>query len=292
MQRASPSRLAPVGTGIVYCVIGLALAAGGVWLGILGGSLYYVIAGLGILVTGALLVAGRRSALCVYAAVLIGTLVWAIGEIGFDWWPLAERGDVVFPLGVWLLTPWITRNLGHGAPSSRKAMSLPLWGGVVASVVVLILGLSSTYHEIDGTIGPVASGAPLQDSAGQPDEDWRSCGRTQFGQRYSPLAEITPANVKDLKIAWVFRTGDLPDKNDPGETTFEVTPIKVRDTLYRQRRCGCPTSVARDRATARRPDRDRQADPSRAHRCERQALGDSGGQERCVGVGLLRIMFG
>jgi quinoprotein glucose dehydrogenase len=139
---------------------------------------------------------------------------------------------VVFPLGLWLLTPWITRNLRHGTPSSRKAMTLPLWGGVIASVVVLIVGLSSTYHEIDGAIGPVASGAPLQESAGQPDEDWRSYGRTQFGQRYSPLAEITPANVKDLKVAWVFRTGDLPTKNDSGETTFEVTPIKVRDTLY------------------------------------------------------------
>jgi quinoprotein glucose dehydrogenase len=226
------SRTVPVATGVIYCVIGLALAAGGLWLAILGGSLYYVIAGLGILVTGALLVAGRPSALCIYGAVLIGTLIWAIVEIGFDWWPLAARGDVVFPLGLWLLTPWIMRNLRHGAPSSRTAMALPLWVGVVASVAVLMIGLTSTYHEIDGTIGSAASGAPPQESAGQPDEDWRSYGRTQFGQRYSPLAEITPANVKDLKIAWVFRTGDLPGKNDPGETTFEVTPIKVRDTLY------------------------------------------------------------
>jgi quinoprotein glucose dehydrogenase len=230
---ASPgSRLVPVVTGVIYCVIGLALAAGGAWLAILGGSLYYLIGGLGILVTGALLVGGRRSSLWVYAAVLIGTLAWAISEIGFDWWPLAARGDVVFPLGLWLLVPWITRNLPRGAPSSHTAMTLPLWGAIVASVAVLIVGLSSTYHEIDGAIGPVAAAAAPQESAGQPDEDWRSYGRTQFGQRYSPLAEITPANAKDLKVAWVFRTGDLPGKNDPGETTFEVTPIKVRDTLY------------------------------------------------------------
>jgi hypothetical protein len=92
-------RRAPVVTGIVYCIVGFALASGGLWLAVLGGSLYYVIAGLGILLTGGLLIAGRRSALWVYAAVLIGTLAWAIGEIGFDWWPLAARGDVVFPLG-------------------------------------------------------------------------------------------------------------------------------------------------------------------------------------------------
>ena len=33
-------------------------------------------------------------------------------------------------------------------------------------------------------------------------------------------------------MAWIFRTGDVATPNDSGETTFEVTPIKVRDTLY------------------------------------------------------------
>ncbi|MGO1079865.1 glucose/quinate/shikimate family membrane-bound PQQ-dependent dehydrogenase [Inquilinus sp. CA228] len=232
MSPASRFRPVLLISGLIYAVIGLALAAGGAWLGVLGGSLYYLIAGLGILVTGALLMAGRPSALWVYAAVLIATLVWAIGEIGFDWWPLAARGDVVFLLGLWLLTPWVTRALGRRGGSLRRSATLPLWGGMAASVVVLAVGLLSTYHEIEGTAGSAVAGAPPQPEAGQPDEDWRSYGRTQFGQRYSPLAEITPANVKSLKVAWTFRTGDLPGANDPGETTFEVTPIKVRDTLY------------------------------------------------------------
>ena len=38
--------------------------------------------------------------------------------------------------------------------------------------------------------------------------------------------------MKNLKVAWTFRTGDLPGPNDPVETTFEVTPIKVRNALY------------------------------------------------------------
>src|SRR5207248_1370874 len=121
------------------------------------GSLYYLVAGLGILVTGMLLVAGRRSALWVYAAVLIGTLIWAVGEIGFDWWPLAARGDVVFPLGLWLLVPWITRDLARDGASARSA-TLPLWGAVVAAVVVLVVGLSSDYHDIDGKIASAAAG--------------------------------------------------------------------------------------------------------------------------------------
>jgi quinoprotein glucose dehydrogenase len=234
----APSRSPSIAaiTGVVYALIGLVLACEGAWLAALGGSLYYVLAGLGILITGVLLFVGRGSALWVYAAVLIGTLVWAVSEIGFDWWPLAARGDVIFPLGLWLLTPWITRNLSGGEALSYKSMALPLWGGVVAAAVVLVIGLASNYNEVDGTVVTTESTRATADSQqvddGQPDADWRSYGRTQFGQRYSPLKQITATNVKNLKVAWTFRTGDLPGKNDPVETTFEVTPIKVRDTLY------------------------------------------------------------
>jgi quinoprotein glucose dehydrogenase len=226
------SRGAPFWTGVIYCLIGIALAAGGVELAVLGGSLYYLLAGLGIIATGALLIARKRSALWVFAAVLIGTLLWAIAEIGFDWWPLAARGDIIVPMGLWLLVPWVTRNLQDGPPSTQRSMKLPLWGGLAASAVALVIGLLSNYHEIDGTLASVASAAALQDATDQPDEDWRAYGRTQSGQRYSPLAEITPANAKNLKVAWIFRTGDIKTGNDPGEETFEVTPIKVRDTVY------------------------------------------------------------
>jgi quinoprotein glucose dehydrogenase len=234
----APSRPASIIaiTGVVYGLIGLVLAGGGVWLAALGGSLYYVLAGLGILITGLLLLIGRGSALWVYAAVLIATLVWAVSEIGFDWWPLAARGDIIFPLGLWLLTPWITCHLGASEGLSYETMTLPLWGGVVAAGVVLVIGLASNYNEIAGTIATTDPAPAAADSQrgddGQPDADWRAYGRTQFGQRYSPLKQITPTNVKDLEVAWTFRTGDLPAKNDPVETTFEVTPIKVRDTLY------------------------------------------------------------
>lgn len=229
---SSSARIIPTITGVVYAVLGLVLACGGVWLAALGGSLYYVVAGLGILITGALLTVEHRAALWVYAAVLIGTLIWAVSEIGFDWWPLAARGDVVLPLGLWLLTPWITRNLGHNGAPAHGAVTLPLWCGVAASIVALAVGLGSNYHETYGTIATAASGAPPQDSPGQPNGDWRAYGRTQLGQRYSPLTQITPGNVKTLTVAWTFRTGDSPDKNDPIETTFEVTPLKVGDTLY------------------------------------------------------------
>ncbi len=161
-------------------------------------------------------------------------MLWSISDIRFDWWPLAARLDVIFPLGLWLLTPWVTRGLNHGNRQPSRASTLPLWAASLLSVVVLGIGLSLDYHDINGSLPAAVSAAaslPPNDDK-QPDADWRDYGRTQFGQRYSPLKQITPANVKNLKVAWTFRTGDLPGKNDPIETTFEVTPIKVNDTLY------------------------------------------------------------
>ncbi|WP_458072190.1 glucose/quinate/shikimate family membrane-bound PQQ-dependent dehydrogenase [Rhodanobacter sp. BL-MT-08] len=227
------SRKTPVVTGIVFLLMGLALTGGGAWLIALGGSLFYAIAGLGIALTGALLIARRRAALWLYALVVVGSVLWSISDIRFDWWPLAARLDVIFPLGLWLLTPWVTRGLSDVGASSR-ASTLPLWAASLLSVVVLGVGLCSDYHDINGSLpAAVAAAASLPPNDDkQPDADWRDYGRTQFGQRYSPLKQITPANVKKLKVAWTFRTGDLPGKNDPVETTFEVTPIKVNDTLY------------------------------------------------------------
>ena len=229
------SRKTPIITGIVFILIGLALTGGGAWLIALHGSLFYAIAGLGIVLTGGLLIARQRSALWVYAIVVIGSVAWSIYDIRFDWWPLAARLDIIFPLGLWLLTPWITRGLGRDTLVTRKPPTGLLWLASLLSVIVLGIGLCSDYHDINGSLATAVAGAagavsPNDDK--QPDEDWRDYGRTQFGQRYSPLKQITPANVKNLKVAWTFRTGDLPGKNDPVETTFEVTPIKVNDTLY------------------------------------------------------------
>ncbi|HKT07300.1 MAG TPA: pyrroloquinoline quinone-dependent dehydrogenase [Gemmatimonadaceae bacterium] len=55
------------------------------------------------------------------------------------------------------------------------------------------------------------------------------------GDHYSPLAEITRANVESLQVAWVYRTGDVSDGAKEGSgpsTAFESTPIFVNGLLY------------------------------------------------------------
>ncbi|MDU6836203.1 MAG: membrane-bound PQQ-dependent dehydrogenase, glucose/quinate/shikimate family, partial [Bradyrhizobium sp.] len=106
-------------TAVIVGLMGLALLAGGAWLAAIGGSLYYVMAGAALLGTAWLLWQRRAAALWLYAALLLGTMTWAISEVGLDFWSLAPRGDVLAPLGVWLLLPFITAHLVGDMRSAR-----------------------------------------------------------------------------------------------------------------------------------------------------------------------------
>jgi quinoprotein glucose dehydrogenase len=63
--------------------------------------------------------------------------------------------------------------------------------------------------------------------------DWPVYGRDSGGSRYSPLSQINRQNVKNLKVAWVYRTGDVSDGSQTAETSqFEATAIMVDGGLY------------------------------------------------------------
>jgi quinoprotein glucose dehydrogenase len=227
--RAMKPRIPLLATGIVFVVLGLVLLAGGIKLLTLGGSPYYLAAGIAFCAIGVLLLFRRAAALWIAAALVVGTLGWAVWENGLDWWPLAARGGVIFVLAAWLLTPWATdRTAGNAKPWRHAWMGLS--GALALAAVVGVIAMFIDVHDRTGTLPPLARGPGLE--GGIPAADWRAYGRTNAGTRYSPLAELTPANVKNLKVAWTFRTGDLMRPGDPAETTYEVTPLKVGDTVY------------------------------------------------------------
>jgi len=91
MSSPGTPRRAPRITGFVVAILGLALALGGVWLVALGGSAYYLVAGAGVCATGILLARGSGAALWLYAIVLLGTIVWAVAEVGLVGWQLEPR---------------------------------------------------------------------------------------------------------------------------------------------------------------------------------------------------------
>ena len=61
--------------------------------------------------------------------------------------------------------------------------------------------------------------------AAQNARDWPTVGNDPGGMKYSPLTQITPANVTNLVKAWSYDTG-VP------ATGFAATPIVINDVMY------------------------------------------------------------
>src|SRR5581483_10942753 len=215
-------------TAIVMALMGVVLLVGGIWLVVLGGSPYYAIAAAALLVTAWLLATGHAAALWLYAALLLGTMIWAVWEVGLDFWSLAPRGDILVPLGIWLLFPFIVSHLSPGRQAAR--------GGLVAVLVLaaVVLGLSLTRDRsaVAGVLPEPSGGQTAAAAEPSAKTDWTAYGGTGAGTRYSDLKQIDATNVKDLKLAWQFETGDRKGPDDPDEFTNEATPLKIGDLLY------------------------------------------------------------
>ncbi|TRL38767.1 glucose/quinate/shikimate family membrane-bound PQQ-dependent dehydrogenase [Rhizobium straminoryzae] len=222
-------------TAILFALIGIALAGGGAQLLMLGGSAYYLITGIAFLVTAILLFLRRSTALLLYSLIIIGSLIWAIWEVGFDWWQLGPRGGVVIVLGLWLLTPWIRRPLGFTSPNTGArygAGAGPLAVAVVLAIAVAIFSMLTNSTDMEGRL-PEDKIAAAPDLGGNvPPGEWHQYGRTPYGQRYSPLDQVNVQNVANLKEVWRYQTGDVKLPDDVGETTYQVTPLKVGNSLY------------------------------------------------------------
>jgi quinoprotein glucose dehydrogenase len=215
--------------GIVAVLIGatgLFLLLGGAWLARLGGSWYYVLAGVALLVDAWLLWRARAAALALFALVLAATLLWALWESGLDWWPLAARLDVLFVLGV-LLLPLTHRHVDGPVRPGRAFLGLAL-------LACLVLAIASWFHDPHDREGTLAAQGPGGAApAGVAQADWTAYGGSGLAQRYSALTQLTPQNVSGLREAWHYRTGDLRGRaGDPQETTYEVTPLKIGNRLF------------------------------------------------------------
>jgi len=218
--------LAIIITSLLLALFGAWLGLGGVWLITLGGSWYYAVAGAVFLIAAWLLYRRYMAALWLYAAFLLATLVWAIWETGFDWWSLGARGGLLVLLAIWLLMPVIWRRL------SGTDGRAPLILVVLASLGVAGYSMTTDPYDMAGTL-PTDKVTPEGAlGANFPAGEWHFYGRSPYGQRYSPLDQITVENVDKLELAWTYQTGDVRLPSDVTETTYQVTPLKIGDNLY------------------------------------------------------------
>ena len=216
--------------GWALALIGGFFAVAGARLLMLGGSAYYVLAGLAMIVSGAMVGRGMRGGRTLFLGVWVATLVWSIWEVGLD--PLQLMPRVIAPtvLLAALYLPWIGRALGDRAPWRSTVRT----GGLVAATIA-VLAVGAEIIAPKPTIADVSAAAPMNAPVADAG-DWHAYGGTLGGRRFSALTDITPANVDKLQVAWIAHTGDLPDAAEAvthkREYHSESTPIHIGNTLY------------------------------------------------------------
>ncbi|MCZ2498888.1 PQQ-binding-like beta-propeller repeat protein [Xylophilus sp. Kf1] len=222
---------------LAFALMGLPLVIGGVWLIVAAGSPYYAIGGLVSLATALLVLRGSRLALPVYTTGLAATVAWSLWEVGPDGWQLVPR--LLAPFVLWLLlllTPGLRKQPADGhqdrsGRGARLAVVLGMFGATVAAG----LGLHAASGPDpaaplwrrgvqEAMPGPLPQPLTVADRT-----DWPTFGNDAGGTRFSPLAQITAANVAGLQVAWIADAGPV----GPGPVGgLETVPIMIGDTVY------------------------------------------------------------
>ncbi|HEX9189710.1 MAG TPA: PQQ-binding-like beta-propeller repeat protein [Vicinamibacteria bacterium] len=78
-------------------------------------------------------------------------------------------------------------------------------------------------------LAALARPAAERPAAPPPEREWRAHGGDPGHTQHSPLAQITPANVSRLRVAWTYRTGDA---REGGRSQIQCNPIVVDGVLY------------------------------------------------------------
>jgi quinoprotein glucose dehydrogenase len=126
---------------------GAGLAVPGGILLFLGGSPFYLIAGLTAIGCAFLLWRGAAPAPLLYALLLSGTLIWALWESGLDGWALMPRLGLPILLGLWLLTPSVHRGLRGTTRLARAVIAAASVTGIVLIVIGVTARIPSPRNE-------------------------------------------------------------------------------------------------------------------------------------------------
>ena len=208
----------------LFVMIGLVLTIGGGVLLSLGGSPYYLLAGLGLITSGVMLWRLSLLGAWIYIGVFVLTVLWALWEVGLDGWALVPR--VVAPAVLLALV-----IAAFPVLDTRRGGRLALGGAAAFVIGALVSGLvvAQANRPVQPDDPQTAALAAMSDpSLRAVGADWPAYGGTESARRYSPLTQINRENVDQLERAWTFRTGDTPDEKWGAETT----PLKVGDTIY------------------------------------------------------------
>ena len=204
-------------TAIVIGIFAAALFWQGATLLSMGGTPYYLVAGLAMLVAAWDLFCGRPRGFVIFSGVLLLTLAWAVYESGSGFWTVGSRIWIIGLFAVWLCLPMIRRGLWpQPIPKLFSLRSVQL--SAVASA--LVLG-AMCVNQFSGTN---VGFEPKQYGPAQNASDWNAYGGNKGGTRYAPFETINADNVNQLQRAWEVRTGVAG--------RFSGTPLQIGDGIY------------------------------------------------------------
>ncbi|WP_336162966.1 glucose/quinate/shikimate family membrane-bound PQQ-dependent dehydrogenase [Acinetobacter ursingii] len=213
--------------GLALLITGLFYIIGGGKLISLGGSWYFLIAGLFTTASAFFIFKKKALGVWLFALVFIGTVIWALIDAGWEFWPLHSR--LMFPAGLFaalLLT----------LPSIRKyqyqtSLSVPAYiiGGL--TVLGMIGGLYGMFipHPTVKASGEELPLVPVDPAKKQ--VNWDHYGNDAGGSRFAALDQINRNNVSKLKEVWRFRTGDFTTGTGNGAED-QSTPLQVGDKVF------------------------------------------------------------
>ncbi|MDN5509634.1 MAG: membrane-bound PQQ-dependent dehydrogenase, glucose/quinate/shikimate family, partial [Pseudomonas sp.] len=226
MKRASRaagvSRFLLLGLGVVIALLGLALAVGGAKLVSLGGSWYFLLGGVAMAISGLLIARCKPAGAWLFAAFLVATAVWAVADVGLEYWPLFSRLFMFAVIGVVvaLVYPLLAGKPARGAYGVAAVLAL---GVAVAAGNMFVAHPSVAPTGAGPGVTPVA--------AADAQKDWAHYGNTEGGSRFAALDQINRDNIDKLKVAWTYHTGDVAISDGNGAED-QLTPLQVGNKVF------------------------------------------------------------
>ncbi|KAA9000538.1 glucose/quinate/shikimate family membrane-bound PQQ-dependent dehydrogenase [Affinibrenneria salicis] len=194
----------------------------------LGGSAYFLPAGLFIALSGVQIFRRRASGVLIYSAVFIATVIWALADVGLEFWPLVSR---LFYLAVLLLLAmlcWPTLRRLSGKPTRCV-----FFYGASGVIVVCLAATGALMFQPHPTVAFSGQPLPLTPvDALHEQKDWDHYGNNAGGSRFVALDQITRDNVQNLKVAWTYHTGDTPLSPDGNGAEDQQTPLQVGNRVF------------------------------------------------------------
>jgi quinate dehydrogenase (quinone) len=105
-------------------LIGLAVGGLGFKLATVGGSSYFLIMGVAMVIAAILIFLNRTSGIVLYGIAFIASLFWAVSDAGWDFWPLFSRLFTFAVLAFLCAIVWpFLRAANHTAPNKAPLLA-------------------------------------------------------------------------------------------------------------------------------------------------------------------------